>query len=127
MNNVNLYGNLGQDPQLKESEYGPVCVLNVATHEHYQKDGKPQKRTDWHRVVVFGPSATACGEHLNSGSAVLVEGKLRKRSYEQAGEKKFIVEVIAKRVQFVGGKAVAESPVLPELESEEAVWDGIPF
>lgn len=55
VNKVILVGNLGADPDLKYTASGaPVCKFQVATSETFKdRDGKKQKRTEWHRVAVF--------------------------------------------------------------------------
>ena len=100
VNTVFLLGNLGRDPELKYTQGGsPVTSLSLATNE-YSKDGGD--RVEWHRVVVFGQSAENCCRYLHKGSCVHVEGSLRTRQWEtQTGEKRYVTEVIARRVQFL--------------------------
>ena len=100
VNTVFLLGNLGRDPELKYTQGGsPVTSLSLATNE-YSKDGGD--RVEWHRVVVFGQSAENCCRYLHKGSTVHIEGSLRTRQWEtQTGEKRYVTEVIARRVQFL--------------------------
>ena len=100
VNVVYLLGNLGRAPELKYSQSGnPVTRLSLATNE-YSKDG--QSRVEWHNVIVFGQAAEACCKYLDKGSCVHVEGSLRTRSWEtQQGEKRYVTEVVARRVQFL--------------------------
>ena len=99
VNVVYLLGNLGRAPELKYSQSGnPVTRLSLATNE-YSKDG--QSRVEWHNVIVFGQAAEACCKYLDKGSCVHVDGSLRTRSWEKDGEKKYVTEIIARRVQFL--------------------------
>ncbi len=67
-------------------------------------EGTRQERTEWHNVVVWGKQAESCGQYLQKGRQVYVEGSIRTRQYDdKEGNKKYITEVIAQRVQFLGG------------------------
>jgi single-strand DNA-binding protein len=99
INIVFLLGNLGRDPELKYSQTGnPMTRLSLATNE-YGKDG--QNHVEWHSVMVFGKDAENCCRFLHKGSSVHVEGSLRTRSWEQNGEKRYVTEVVARRIQFL--------------------------
>lgn len=105
VNKVILIGNLGADPELKYTPSNTaVCNLRLATNEVFKdKSGQKQERTEWHRVTVWGNQAEACGEYLAKGRSVYVEGRLQTRSWEKDGEKRFSTEIVADRVQFLGG------------------------
>ncbi len=106
LNKVMLIGNLGKDPELRFTPSGNgVCELRVATSESWKdKNGQRQERTEWHRVVVWGKQAESCGQYLNKGRQVFIEGSIRSRQYDdKEGQKRYITEVIAQRVQFLGG------------------------
>lgn len=105
INKVILVGRLGQDPELK---YTPssmaVCSFTLATGDTWtDKNGQKQERTEWHRVVVWGKLAELCGQYLAKGRQAYVEGSLQTRSWDgQDGQKKYITEINAKTVQFLG-------------------------
>lgn len=102
-NRVDLMGNLGVDPIVRNTQSGtPVCNLSVATNRRYKKtDGSLQDETTWHRVTVFGPSAANCGEYLQKGDLVVIEGRLNNRSWiDKDGQKRYTTEVVATRVDF---------------------------
>ncbi|MDP2600077.1 MAG: single-stranded DNA-binding protein [Deltaproteobacteria bacterium] len=106
VNRVILIGNLGADPEKRYTGTGnAVCNLRIATNERWtDKQGQKQERTEWHRVVVYGPQAENCAKYLSKGRPVYIEGSIRSRSWEdQQGQTKYITEVIAQRVQFLGG------------------------
>lgn len=114
VNKVFILGHLGKDPEHKTlSTGGHVCNFSVATSESWKdKQGERQSRTEWHRVVVWGPRAEACGEYLRKGSLVHVEGKVATRSYEDKdGQKKYVTEIVATHVSF--GKPKKEETLAP--------------
>lgn len=106
LNTVTIIGNLGQDPELKKTEQGlAITNLSVATNESFKDaEGARQSSTEWHRIVIFGRQAETCAEHLAKGRRVLVEGRLRTRSWtDKDGNTRRTTEIVARRVQFLGG------------------------
>jgi single-strand DNA-binding protein len=106
VNKVILVGNLGADPDMRYTPSGQgVCELRIATSESWNdKNGQRQERTEWHRVVVWGKRAEVCSKYLAKGRQVYVEGRIQTRSYDDKdGNKRYITEVIAADVQFLGG------------------------
>jgi len=109
-NKAIICGNLGQNPSLRYSASGTaVCNLNVASNENFRdKDGNAQKRTSWHKVVVFGKPAEACAQYLVKGRQVLVEGKLRTQKWtDKDNNVRYTTEIVADNVQFLGTKPTA--------------------
>lgn len=101
LNRVTLLGNLGRDPELRSTPQGSqVCTLNLATTEKYKdKSGNWQENTDWHRIVFWDKGAEIAGKYLKKGSKIMVEGKLKTRSYEdQSGTTKYITEVLGREL-----------------------------
>jgi single-strand DNA-binding protein len=106
VNKVILVGNLGADPDMRYTPSGQgVCELRIATSESWNdKNGQRQERTEWHRVVVWGKRAEVCSKYLSKGRQVFVEGRIQTRTYDdKEGNKKYITEIIAADVQFLGG------------------------
>jgi single-strand DNA-binding protein len=78
VNKVVLIGNLGRDPELFQTQAGQaVARLSIATNTVWTKDGERQRRTEWHRVVVWGPRAERIAAQLHKGTLVYIEGRLR--------------------------------------------------
>lgn len=106
VNKVILIGNLGKDPEVRFTGSGK-CVANfrIATTEIFSdSQGARQERTDWHNIVVWGKTAENCGQYLSKGRQVYIEGSLRTRQYDDKdGNKRYVTEVVAQRVQFLGG------------------------
>lgn len=114
VNKVILVGNLGRDPELRYLPSGQSVVnFSVATTERFKgRDGQMKDQTEWHNVVVYGKPAEACGQYLKKGRQVYVEGKLTTRSWEakDGSGKKYRTEIIALRVDFLGGRTGAGGP-----------------
>jgi single-strand DNA-binding protein len=106
VNKVILVGNLGKDPEVRFTPSGrAVAKFSIATTESWmdQESGR-QERTEWHNIVVWGKQAESCGQYLAKGRQVFVEGAIRSRSYDdKEGNKRYITEIVAQRVQFLGG------------------------
>ena len=100
-NRVNLIGNLGMDPEVKELESGKkFASLSIATSESYKNsNGEQVKNTEWHNLVAWGPKATFADKYLKKGAEVAIEGKLTHRSYEDSeGNKKYVTEVVINEI-----------------------------
>ena len=108
VNKVILIGNLGKKPELRYTPGGQaVGQFSIATNERWGgKDGQPaQERTEWHRIVVWGRTAENCGQYLDKGRSVYVEGRLQTREWtDKEGQKRYTTEIVAQTVQFLGGK-----------------------
>lgn len=116
VNKVILIGNLGQKPEVKFLPSGQaVCEMSIATNETYTpKGGDKVEKTEWHRIKVWGKQAESCGQYLDKGRTVYVEGRLETRTWDdkKTGEKKYMTEVVASQVVFLGGggKSEGEKP-----------------
>lgn len=112
LNRVFLIGNLTRDPEVRYIPSGTaVTTFSIAVNRIYnQQNGERKEEVCFVRIVTWAKLAQSCGEFLNKGSAVFVEGRLQSRSWEaQDGSKRSTIEVVAQRVQFLGkpSKAVA--------------------
>ena len=95
MNQVILVGNLGADPELRQTGNGKAVVsLRVAT-----QDG--QDVTNWHNVVVWERQAEACARYLHKGSKVAVSGRIQYREVERDGQRRTYTDIVAHRVEFM--------------------------
>ena len=106
VNKVIILGNLGRDPETRYTTGGDaVTNLNIATSEQWKdKAGEKQERTEWHRVVLFGRQAEIAGEYLKKGRSVYIEGRLQTRKYtDKDGVEKYSTEIVADRMQLIGG------------------------
>lgn len=107
VNKVILVGNLGKDPETRYlPDGGAVTNISLATTESWKDkaSGEKKEKTEWHRVGFFGKLAEIAGEYLKKGSQVYVEGRIQTREYEKEGVKRYSTEIIADRMQMLGGK-----------------------
>lgn len=129
LNRVMLVGNLGADPEVKQTQGGAVLKLRLATTEKYiDRDKQPQERTEWHSVTVFGKRGEGLGRILGKGSRLLVEGSIRTSSYEKDGEKRHRTEIVASDILLLGGGPERRTQPQPETRPfglDES--DDIPF
>jgi single-strand DNA-binding protein len=106
VNKVILIGNLGADPEVKQTAGGTtVCKMAIAVNESYKDaSGEWQERTEWINLVAWARLAEVCGEYLTKGSQIYVEGSLNTRKYETNGETKYFTEVKISEMQMLGSK-----------------------
>ncbi len=104
-NQVILMGNLTRDPELRTIPSGQsVCSFSLALNRSFKgSDGNWQEATDYIDVVAWGPLGERVSQYLSKGRPCLVNGRLQSRSWEQDGQKRSKVEVVAQDVTFLGG------------------------
>jgi len=107
-NRVQLIGNLGTAPEIKDLDGGKkLAKLSIATNETYRNQkGELIKDTQWHNVIAWGKTAAIVEDYLDKGAEVCISGKLTSRSYEDAeGNKKFISEIVMQDLLMLGKKS----------------------
>ncbi len=107
-NRVQLIGNLGQAPVVKNLQNGKkVARMSIAINESYKNgNGESMSETYWHTIVAWGKTAEIAEKFLVKGSEVAIDGKLVSRVYTAGdGQKKFITEVVANEVLLLTRKA----------------------
>ena len=107
LNEVNLIGNIGQDPDITHTASGlQKCRLSIATTRKWRdkNSGQLQEHTEWHRVILWDKLAEIAGRYLAKGSQVHVRGEIRTRQWEDGGVKKYITEIHADKLTLLGGK-----------------------
>lgn len=119
VNKAILVGNLGAKPELKYTATGvPRCTFRIATSERWGKDesGERREHTEWHNIVAWRKLAEICGEYLDKGTKVYVEGPIRTRSWQgDDGVKKWFTEIQLDQLVILTPKGVRESvPEYPE-------------
>jgi single-strand DNA-binding protein len=135
VNKVILVGNLGADPEVKFLGSGTqVANFRMATTENrVNRSGEKVAMTEWHRIVAFGRLAEICGQYLNKGKQVYIEGRLRTRTWEDKdGNRRYTTEIIAAQMQMLGtmGAPVETSASEKELDIDPGVPgpdDDVPF
>lgn len=99
VNKVTLLGNLGADPDVRQTQNGNTIVnLSIATTERWKdkNSGEQRERTEWHRVVIFSDGlARVAQDYLKKGSKVYLEGSLQTRKWQdQDGKDRYSTEVV---------------------------------
>jgi len=104
-NQVTLMGNLTRDPELRTTPNGAsVCSFSLALNRSYKNsEGNWTEATDYIDIVAWGPLGERVAQYLTKGRPALVSGRLQSRSWEQDGNKRSKVEVVANDVTFLGG------------------------
>lgn len=102
VNKVILVGNLGRDPEIRNTQDGMKIVnLSLATSESWRdrSSGERRERTEWHRVVIFNENLAKIAEqYLRKGSTIYIEGQLQTRKWtDQQGQEKYSTEVVLQR------------------------------
>ena len=97
-----LVGNLGRDPEVRNTQNGdPIVNMSLATSESWKDrtTGERRERTEWHRVVIFNENlGRIAQQYLRKGSKVYIEGQLQTRKWQdQSGQDKYSTEVVLQR------------------------------
>jgi len=107
VNKAILVGNLGRDAEVTTSASGvSIARFSLAT-TYRRKDsrsGNWEDRTEWHRIVLIGKQADSLRDYLKKGKQIFVEGRIETRSWDDKdGQKRYMTEIIADRIQLLGG------------------------
>src|SRR5665213_1269168 len=110
LNQVTLMGNLTRDPELRQTPNGQnVTSFSLALNRAYKDaSGEWQEVTDYIDIVCWGPLAERVAQYLSKGRRCLVQGRLQSRSWEQDGQKRNKVEVLANDVTFLDSRGGGE-------------------
>jgi single-strand DNA-binding protein len=138
LNYVVLMGRAVREPELKYSPKGnPICNFSIAVNRRYQDKETQEWKDDasFFNIVALGQWAERAAERLKKGSALLIEGRLRSRSWtNQSGMKQSRVEIITNRLQFLDkmgtepeAEAVPETTDVDETNVPPENLDDLPF
>jgi single-strand DNA-binding protein len=136
VNKVILIGHLGADPEVKFLGSGTqVANFRMATTENrVNRSGEKVAMTEWHRIVAFGRLAEICGQYLNKGKQVYIEGRLRTRSWEDKdGNRRYTTEITATQMQMLGAPGTPAEGTISEKETDidhetsPVLDDDVPF
>ena len=128
MNSIILIGRLTKDPDLRYTQAGKaVCSFTLAVDRPYSGESK---EADFINIVVWNKAGENAAKYLAKGRQTAVEGRLQIRSYDgNDGKKRYVTEVIADRVEFIGGTVGAGARQEDETFGEEVDFDegDVPF
>ena len=105
MNKVVLIGRLTRDPELRYTGSNtPVATFSLAVNRNFANQNG-EREADFINIVVWRKQAENVKNYLTQGSQVAVEGRIQTRTYDdQNGQKRYITEVVADNVEFLGSK-----------------------
>jgi single-strand DNA-binding protein len=118
LNKATLIGNLGADPEIRTTGGGTrVAGFSLATSRSWtDREGQPQEKTEWHRIVAWDKLAEIAEQFLHKGDRVYVEGEIQYRSYEdKEGVTRYVTEIRVRELVMLGGR---EAPA-PEPAQEK--------
>jgi single-strand DNA-binding protein len=122
LNKVILMGNLGKDPETRTLESGTVmCRFSMATTETFKnRSGERTSHTEWHNIVLWRGLAEVADKYLHKGDKVLIEGRIRTRSWEdkESGQMRYSTEILADQMQMMGSNKKAENTEDANLTQE---------
>jgi single-strand DNA-binding protein len=124
LNKVILVGRLGGKPEMRvlPQSQRPLTRFTLATNEQYYNPNTREKRdeTQWHRIVVWGKLAEFCEKYLDQGRQILLEGKLRTRSWQdREGNKRTTTEIEAQNIVLLGKREGSGGGESPEPETRD--------
>lgn len=149
INKVILLGNVGNDPEIRESAGGKFATFRLATTDraYQRKDGtQVPERTEWHSIVVNGNIVSVVENYVRKGSKLYIEGKLRTRKYtDRNNVERYATEIHLENLELLSAKTEqteqstvppfynqeraqqAQSTPLPRTEYNDLPWDKPPF
>jgi single-strand DNA-binding protein len=138
VNKVILIGNLGRDPEIRNTPGGQtVAKFSVATTRTWKdRDGNRQERTEWHNIVVWGRQAEIAGQYLTKGRQLYIEGRLQTDSWEdrETSKKMYRTEIVCDNFQMLGSRGDSSSGPAQSAPAEDTSGfdsgpedDDIPF
>jgi len=113
MNTVSLVGNLATEVELKQVSEKKVASFLLAVGRASREAG-----ADFVWITAWERQAELCAEYLGKGNRVAVEGRLKSRTWEQDGRRRDAIEIVARRIDFLGG---------PKQDEEDALAEVVPF
>jgi len=123
INNIMIAGNLTGDPVLRKTNNGtPVANFYIAANRKYKDNtGQWRENVCFVGVVAWYKLAESCFEYLSKGAAVMVEGELQSRNLKNdEGSNNNVVEIKARRIQFLNRQSKKEESFLFEPVTEVA-------
>jgi len=111
VNKVILVGRLGRDPETRFTSGGQaVCNFTMATDETFKdRNGERQKRTEWHRIVLWGKLAEIAQQYLKKGHLVYIEGRIQQRQWDdqKTGTKRTSFDIVGNVMRMLTSRAEA--------------------
>lgn len=133
MNKCILIGNLANDPELMHTQSGKAkCSFRIACQRRYASQNG-ERIADFISIVCWDKLAENCARYLAKGRKCAIEGEIQSRSYDaQDGSKRYVTEVVASNVEFIGERQKASEDGAGEATQRadgftEVSTDELPF
>ncbi|MBI3671091.1 MAG: single-stranded DNA-binding protein [Acidobacteria bacterium] len=132
VNKVILVGRLGRDPETRYTSSGQaVCNFSIATDESFKdRNGERQKRTEWHRIAMWGKLAEIGQQYLKKGTLVYIEGRIQSRQWDdKEGQKRTSYDIVANVMRMLSTRAesaaaaAAGTPATRDVEAPAPAED----
>ncbi len=129
VNKVILIGHLGKDPEVRTIEgEKKVARFSLATTEYYRdRSGDRKGITEWHNITCWNNLAEIAEKYLTKGKQVYIEGKIRSRSWEDNGVKKYATDIVADNFTMLGSKSDSDSDKYVSNETTDTTTEEPPF
>lgn len=134
INKVILVGNVGSTPEIRQAGDARVANFTLATSESYKdKNGVKQTITDWHRLTAWRGLVEIIEKYVKKGQQLYIEGRLKTRSYDDNGVKRYVTEIVVDTLKLLGSKheeagdAISPPPPPPSEDLNPAGNDDLPF
>jgi single-strand DNA-binding protein len=120
LNQAQLIGNLGADPEVRSTPNGDrVATISIATNSQFKRaSGEKVTKTEWHRVVAWKGLAEICEKYLKKGSRVFVQGRIQYRTWEdREGNTRYTTEIVASELVMLDSNPNPNNPSMIDSES----------
>lgn len=128
VNKVILVGHLGRDPEIQSYDGVKKASFSMATSESYKdKSGQKVTQTEWHNIVMWRGLAEVAEKYLHRGDMVYIEGKIKTRSYEENGAKRYFTDIVADGMNMLSAKREEDKTNANDHISMVNEEGGLPF
>lgn len=128
VNKVILVGHLGRDPEIQSFDGVKKASFSMATSESYKdKNGQKVTQTEWHNIIMWRGLAEVAEKYLHRGDLVYIEGKIKTRSYEENGNKRYFTEILADGMNMLSTKREDDTTSANDHISMVNEEGGLPF
>ena len=110
-NRVILIGNLTRDVELRQTgSETAVADIGLAVNDRVKRNNEWVEEVTFVDVTLWAATAENAAKYLGKGSSAMVEGRLKLDTWEQDGQKRSKLKVVADRVLFLGGRTENQRP-----------------
>jgi single-strand DNA-binding protein len=106
-NKIILVGNVGRDPELRQTPTSKVVDFSIAVNEPAR--GQQPEKTEWYRITFWDRRAETIAQYVRKGSPIMVEGRLSVRTYLDSSQReRYSLEVSGTDFVLLGARDQAE-------------------